>query len=169
MRGRLIQKFAVVIYRIDPVASAAVVGGGYDPDLRELRRVENGSQSGGPSRVEMAPVRLPVQLDRNARWGGSKVTRGGLEAQYDLVLTFHIPDLVAAGLIDPNGKSLLLPADRIDRIETRTGTLEEAFPNPPGMFIHETEMAGYGLAAFGTPKRTLLFVYCAARRVERAA
>jgi len=45
-RGRLINKFVAVIYRLDTVASAAVVGGGYDDEFDELIPTDDGTQTG---------------------------------------------------------------------------------------------------------------------------
>lgn len=163
MRGRLIQRFVAVLRRIDTAATAAVPGGGYDPEFGEPLPVPDGSLLGSSSLRELPAVRLPVQLDRKT-WGARDATRGGYEENADIILTFHYPDLEAAGLVGADGVPTLFPGDRIEAIEDRAGVLQEAFPNPPGMFVTDLERAGHGLAAFGTPRFNLLFAYCSKRR-----
>jgi len=163
-RGRLINKFVAVIRRLDTAATAAVVGGGYDPDFDAVRPVVDGTQLGASSRREMAELRLPVQLDRNT-WGANRPGRGGRQIVADIILVFHWPDLENGGLIGTDGEPLLKVGDRIDKIETLAGATEATFKNPPGMFITEFERAGHGQAPFGTPRTNLLFAYCAYARV----
>jgi len=166
-RGRLINKFVAVIYRLDTVASAAVVGGGYDDEFDELIPTDDGTQTGASSRREMAALRLPVQLDRKT-WGGYDARRGGKEIEADIILTFHWPDLENGGLIDAGGEPVLKAGDRIDKIETVAGVVESTFDNPPGMFIRDLERAGHGQAPFGTPRTNLLYCYCQYGEVARA-
>lgn len=165
MRGRLIQRFLAVVHRLDPAATAAVPGGGYDADFDEPLQVADGTQQGAPSRREMPAVRIPCQLDRK-EWEGATLTRGGYQEETQPDITFHWPDLVRLGLVDANGRALLQPGDRIDAIETIRGQLEVRFPNPPGVFITSVERAGHGLDCFGTPRSNLLIAQCAIGRAE---
>jgi len=166
-RGRLINKFVAVICRLDTVASAAVVGGGYDPEFDSLKPVANGTQIGATSRREMADLRLPVQLDRT-NWGENNPMRGGRQIVADIVLVFHWPDLENSGLIDSDGEPTLKVGDRIAKLETVKGEVEATFDNPPGMFITGFERAGHGLSPFGTPRTNLLFAYCSYAKVAIA-
>jgi hypothetical protein len=166
MRGRLIQRFVCVLRRLDATATAAVVGGGYDDVWRTTRPVEDGTQTGSPSRREGAAIRLPCQLDRRT-WGGINERRSGKEIEAQIIITLHWPDLVAAGLIAADGTPQIQQGDRIEAIETRLGAVEETFADPPGMYVHDLERAGHGLAAFGTPKTNLLFLYCNFGKVSR--
>jgi len=162
-RGMLINKFVAVIRRLDTVATAAVVGGGYDKEFDAVRVVNDGTQIGSSSRREMDELRLNVQLDRDS-WGRNTPGRGGRQVVADIVLVFHWPDLENGGLIGTDGEPLLKVGDRIDKIETVMGDVESTFKNPPGMFITEFERAGHGLNPFGTPRTNLLYTYCSYAR-----
>lgn len=168
-RGRLINKFTAVIRRLDTAATAAVAGGGYDPEFGAVEVVDDGSQMGQSSRREMAELRLPVQLDRDEKWNWNTPTRGGRQVVADIVLIFHWPDLENGGLVGTDGEVLLKVGDRIDKIETRMGAVEASFDNPPGMFITNMDRAGYGLAPFGTPRTNLLYAYCSYAKVAGAS
>lgn len=158
MRGRLIQRFVAVLYRLDATATAAVTGGGYDTIWGWPKPVVDGTQTGAPSRRERAAVRVPCQVDRR-RFGQDRLTRGGVELEIDLTLTLFEPDLVALGLMDASGRPALYAGDRIGALEQIDGTIVETFPNPPGLFVVGIERAGHGLAAFGTPRNNLCLVY----------
>jgi hypothetical protein len=159
-RGRLINPFIAVIYQLDPTATAAVVGGGYDPEFGEILPVANGTQTGASSRREKAAINLRVQLDRTS-WGTPQLTRGGYQTVTDLILTARTMDLEIAGLVDANGLWKLKAGDRIDRLLTIKGAVEQVFDNPPGMYITGFERAGLGLNTKGTPRTNLLFINCA--------
>lgn len=163
-RGRLINKFVAVIRRLDTVATAAVVGGGYDKEFDAVRVVGDGTQTGASSRREMAELRLPVQLDRDT-WGRNQPGRGGRQVLADIVLVFHWPDLENGGLIGTDGEPVLKIGDRIDKIETVMGAVESTFKNPPGMFFTGFDRAGHGQDPFGNPRTNLLFAYCSYARV----
>jgi hypothetical protein len=163
MRGRLINRFVAVIYRLDPVATAAVVGAGYDDEFGSLRPVDNGSQAGTSTRRERVALRLPVQIDSKT-WDDVILTRGGHEATADLELCLHMPDLRAAGLVDVTGVIDIAAGDRIDSIEARDGEVQAKFVDPPGLFVTKVEPRGYGLAAFGTPKFNLVILTCGPQR-----
>lgn len=162
MRGRLIHRFDALIYRLDTAGTDAVVGGGYDDNFREMVPVDDGTQMGVSSRRELDPVRIRCQVDRTIRtWGDDRVTRGGHEILSDIELTVFWKDLEIAGLISDEGIPQIFANDRIDRIETIDGRVEEVFPNPPGMLVTELERGGHGLHAFGAPRTNLLIIHCA--------
>jgi hypothetical protein len=165
MRGRLIQPFVAVIYRLDPVATAAVVGGGYSRAFREPVRVPDGTQLGTPSRREQLPIRLRCQIDRT-NFDGASLLRAGYQPEHQLQLALHWPELEARGLIDAQGNPLLFPGDRVAAIETIAGAVEATFPNPPGLWVRSCERAGHGLAAFGVPRTNLLILHCAVGRAD---
>lgn len=162
MRGRLIQKFVAVLYRIDTAATAAVVGGGFDPEFGEALPVVDGSLLGASSLREQAAIRLPCQLDRKT-WGAVGAARSGYEENADIILALHYTDLENAGLIGVDGVPRIYPGDRVGAIEDLNGATQEVFANPPGMFVTDLERAGYGLAAFGVPRFNLLLLYCSKR------
>ena len=167
-RGRLINKFVAVFARLDTAATAAVVGGGYDPEFDAVVPVQDGTQLGSTSRREMAELRINCQLDRK-NWGEQNLGRGGRQIVADIVVVLHWPDLEKLGLIDTDGEPTLKKGDRLARIETLKGNVEATFDNPPGMFITDFERAGHGQAPFGTPRTNLLYVYCAYARVASTA
>lgn len=159
MRGRLINRFVCVLVRLDAAATAVVAGGGYDADFRAVKPVADGSQLGASSRRERAAVRIPCQLDRST-WGADQLRRSGHRTDSDIVITLHWPDLERLGLIASDGRPDIRQGDRIAAIETDAGATEESFPNPPGMFVHDLERAGHGLAPFGGARTNLLNLYC---------
>jgi hypothetical protein len=167
MRGRLIQQFVAVIHRLDPAATAAVVGGGYSAAFREPIRVRDGTQLGAASRRELAPIRLRCQIDRT-NFNGASLLRSGYQPEHQLQIALHWPALEAGGLIDAGGNPLLLPGDRVAAIETIAGATEATFPNPPGLWVRSCERAGHGLAAFGVPRTNLLILHCEVGRAEGA-
>ena len=160
MRGRLINAFLAEIFRVDSAATAVVAGGGYDPEFQVVRRTRDGSQLGASSRVELPGVMVPAQIMVKA-WGGNQPRPTGHEDDFDLSLTLHRMDLERLDLIDPTtGQPMLTMGDRIGGIYRLDGVLVELFPDPPGMFVVETERAGVGMAAFGTPELNLLYLHC---------
>jgi hypothetical protein len=163
MPGRLINKFVAVIYRVDTAATAAVVGGGFDPEFGEAVPLVDGTLLGASSLREMAPLRIECQIDRKD-WGGGELSRSGGDEKMDIILTLSYRDLEVAGLIDANGAPTLYPGDRIDSIERLDGTLQEKFPNPPGMYVTDLGRAGHGLSAFRTPRFNLLDLFCSRRK-----
>ncbi len=165
MRGRIIQRFIAVFYRVDPVATSEVVGGGWDAEFGEALPVADGTRTGKSSRREQLALRLMCQIDRQ-EWGGDDVTRGGLDPRASIALTVHRQEFERRGLIDANGIPLLYPGDRLDAIEDLAGHIQERFPDPPGMFIAEggIERVGLGLAAFGRPRFNLFTIYCSRQK-----
>lgn len=160
MRGRLIQKMVCVLRRLDPAATAAVPGGGYDPVFGEPIPVHDGTQLGSPSRREEAALRLLCQLDRDPRLGVDLMTRGGHQEQDTLVIVLFMEQLENMGLLGADGKPEIQSGDRIEAIEDRNGNPLVTFPDPPGMYVHEAALQGYGLAAFKTPKINLFTLTC---------
>ncbi len=159
MRGRIINRFNVKIARLDTVATGAVPDGGWDPDFHEPVPVDDGTHLGTGSRRYHDPITLNCQLDR-ITWGKVDSTRGGQQKEADIIIVLHCPELVRRGLIDSNGQPVFRRGDKVIEILTKKGVLDVRFDDPPGMFVREWDRAGYGLAAFGTPKTNLLYMYC---------
>jgi len=156
MRGRLIQKFIVHIARLDAQATQAV---GYDPEFNEPIPSADGSQLGGdPRRYHGADV-LRCQLDRKS-WGEVVATRGGQEIKADIIITLFWKELENRALLNAKMQPVFQRGDKVVKILTLKGALEEEFDDPPGMFITDLTRAGHGLAAFATPRTNLLYVYC---------
>lgn len=160
MRGRLIQKFKVFISRLDELATDAVIGGGWDADFNEALPVDDGSQLGDDSTKYHTQIELHCQIDRK-EWGNVELMRNGRQIKADIILTLHVPELVAKGMINTKGQLVIREGDRIDKINDLKGNLEVEFENPPGMFVKGSERAGHGLAAFRVPKTNLFYLYCA--------
>lgn len=159
MRGRLINRAVIRLYRLDATASSAVVGGGYDPDLRCLLPVDDNTQLGASSRREKAPVDLPCQVGRRS-WGAAAPRGSGYEIDYDLEFVLHIPDLEAASLMDASGTPMITNGDRVGALLRVDGTTEETFDNPPGLFVVKVERCEPAIAAFGTPRSNLVLLFC---------
>lgn len=158
MRGRIINKFSVGIARLDEAATDAVVG--WDPDFHEPLPVDDGSQLGQDSRRYHGTIYLPCQLDRDESWGRSELTHGGQQPKADIVLVMEQRDLERGGYLDSDMKPIFRRGDKVIEILTRKGAKEIVFDDPPGMFVTGWDRAGYGLAAFGTSRVNLLFLYC---------
>jgi len=165
MQGRLINRFVCVLRRLDAVATAAVTGGGFDDTWRTTKPVADGTQFGTSTRREMDALRIPCQLDR-LLWGQKTLKPSGVETMEDILIILKWSDLVAAGLISSAGLPEIQQGDRIEAIETRAGAVDETFQNPPGMYVHDLERAGHGLASFGTPKTNLLILHCGTGKVS---
>lgn len=159
MRGRLIQQMKVSIARLDEAATAAVVGGGFDPDFHEALPVDDGTQEGATSKRYHTAVTLTCQLDRD-NWGRVIETRAGENIEADIIVVLHRSELEKMGLLDAGAQPVFRRGDKIIDIKDKKGNIQEVFDDPPGMFIDDMDTAGHGLAAFGTPKQNLLYLYC---------
>lgn len=156
-RGRLIWPFVAEIYRLDTAATAAgPPTPGYDEDFREPVRVPDSSPRGSHgARKEMAPIRLPCQVevdeaDKLQQFGSGQALTSRI------TLVFHFRDLELNGLVDPvTGKALLRPDDRLGGIYETSGALVQTFPDPPGMYATRVEAQSHGLSGL---KRNLLLM-----------
>ncbi len=154
-RGRLIQSFLCDLRRLDTATTAAVIGGGYDDVFAEVLPVDDGTQVGSSSRRELAAVLLPCQVDR-VDWDDDKMLRSGHDPRVQILLHLFMEDIENAGLIDANGAPAIYAGDRVAAILDNSGTVQETFPHPPGMFVTGVERAGYGLDSQSTPRFNLL-------------
>lgn len=159
MRGRLIQKFTAVIARLDESLTAAVSGGGYDPDFNEPLPVDDGTQVGASSKRYMDSINVPCQLDRKT-WDEIENTRSGAQKDADIILCLHLKDLENLGLIDSDQQVVFRQGDKLVQLLDKKGNVAQTFDDPPGMFFTSFEYIGHGLECFGTPKQNLFLVYC---------
>jgi len=162
MRGRLIQQLVCVLRRLDPVATAAVVGGGYDPEFDEPRPVPDGTQTGASSRREQAAMRIRCQVGRDSALTtgiARSLTPAGQQDTVVWTLLMHRTELEAKGLL-VDGVPQIFPGDRVEALETVAGAVVHAFPVPPGLYVTGVDDAGFGLAAFGTPQINLCVLRC---------
>ena len=141
-----------------------VDGGGYDDIFGGYKPISDASQEGQSPRREKAPVTLPCQLRRPGNWGGQVMSPGGSEERADLIIALHKPDLEAAGLVNSDNSPVFQAGDRIARIENKLGEVEEAFPNPPGLFIVDVERGGFGLNFGGVARMNLVSLHCSKNR-----
>ena len=161
-RGRLIYPFTVEIARLDTAATAADPDGagpltsGYDEDFREPVKVPvTGKQTGVSARKELAPIKLPAQIEPDL-WEGLAALAGGTSPQFAMSLVLHFIDLESNSLVDlATGDALIRTNDRLVSIRNiNTDDLIQLVPNPPGLFVSEVQPRGFGLG----PDRNLLLV-----------
>ncbi len=164
-RGRLIQRFNAALVRVDAAATAAVEGGGFDSIFKEPILVDTDTHRGEPSRREHEEIMIPVQV-ASRNWGGTTAALGGAQVEADMALIMLLRDIEGRGLVDENGRVLIQQGDRIDRIETLGGVLEERFPDPPGLYVVTVRKSGHGLGAFSAPRNNLVYVVCNTGRVK---
>lgn len=141
-----------------------VSGGGYDDVYGGTKRIPDGSLNGLDSRRERPVLRIRCQVDRNT-WGENVMGPGGKETRADVVLVLERDDLVTEGLLDANGVPYIEADDRIEKIEKNDAaqTVMWAYPDPPGLWVHKVEPAGYGLTA--DPEFNLVNLHCNRRRL----
>lgn len=163
MRGRLVNPFLVQLYALDTQATAADPDGagaltsGYDPILREPRKIpQTGQTVGQDARVEAPMLLLPAQVEVVTLEKQRQLAQGNAPAA-DLVLVLHYRDLERLNLVEPTtGQAKIRVGYRLDVIlDPKTQALVRGFPNPPGMFAVrvEEELGGLGR------RRNLLKVY----------
>lgn len=160
MRGTLIQKFLVDLRRLDPAATDAVPGGGYNDLLNEPIMVDDGTQLGASSRRELPQLLLQCQLNRDPRMGIDIMTRGGHQEDTKLEIVLFMEDLENEGHLTADGKANIHPGDRVASILDINGNMVIQYEEPQAMYIKNSGPAGYGLDAFGTPKVNLWVLTC---------
>lgn len=166
--GGLIFRFFADVYRLDPAAMAAVnppgpAATGFDDDFQEPRL----ETPGAPIRREMAPVRLPCQVEPDV-WDQLRLFDAGNSPSTGIVLTMHFDDLARAGLVSASGEPTLRPGDRVGGLYDVTGALVQEIRNPPGLYIDELRQDSFGLS-LRRPKRQLLLVHLKDRQVAFGA
>ena len=143
-----------------------VSGGAYDDVFGGTKRIVDGSLNGLDARRERPALNAPCQVDRNT-WGEQRMGPGGKEVRADIVLVLERDWLVDNSLIDADGVPYIEAGDRVVKITTQGGTTMEAFPDPPGLWVHKVEPAGYGLTA--DPEFNLINLHCNRRKFGTAA
>ena len=162
MRGRLINKFVLVLKQLDTLETGAVSSGGYDDEFGEVLAVDDGSQMGSTSRREKDVLRIDCQLDRS-NWESDNVRQGGHEKIIDNIIILHMVDLEEMDLIDSNGDPKIYIGDRIDSIEKEDGDLQFSFED---LYVKGIEKAGFGLSAFGLSEANLIYLHCSNERKQ---
>lgn len=169
--GGLVFRFYAEIYRLDPVAMAAVdppgpATTGFDDDFQEPRLEAMGGL-GKPIRREMAAVRLPCQVEPDV-WDQLRMFDAGNSPSTGIVLTMHFDDLARAGLVTASGEPTLRAGDRLGGLYDLAGALVQTIRNPPGLYIDEFRQDSFGLS-LRRPKRQLLLVHLKDRQVAFGA
>lgn len=165
MRGRLIFAFLAQLFRLDTRATAALdpdgagpLTSGYDDDFKEGVLVDrDGDGIGERVRVEHPPLQIPCQVEP-AEFEALGMFPSGNAPRSKLTLLFHFKDLERMGLVDAaTGDALVRPGDRLGAILDRTGVLVQAIRTPPGLFVTEARIGGFGFGLL-RPHRNLLLV-----------
>ncbi len=165
MRGRLIFSFLAEIHRLDTLATATEdpdgpgpFEGGYDPDFKESVLVDLDDDGIGERvRLEHPPVRIPCQVEPEV-FDQLRIFASGNAPKSSLDLVFHFKDLERMALVDPGtGDALIRPGDRLAGIYDKTEMLVQAVRTPPGLYVSEARLIGFGLN-IALPKRNLLLV-----------
>lgn len=141
-RPGLIWPSRVVIAQLDTNATRAASG--YDDDFREFTLVDgDGDGIGEAQRVEKAEVTLMAQVATRHHEFADQAPHGQVPKTDNLELTFAFEDLEAAGLRAADGRALLVPGDRLVRIEDQNGNVVHTYPDPPGMFLIAARPSGF--------------------------
>lgn len=163
-RGKLIFPMIVELAQLDTAATAADpdAGGpltsGYHSVFREPRVVSTGpdDQVGVSTRQESSPIQIKAQIEP-AQQEALEMMLSGDSPQSRMFIAAHYKDLEASGLVDVStGRPLIHKGDRLHRVLQPNGTVIHTVPNPPGLFVVETQDRGYGP---GQNRNLLLIVF----------
>lgn len=158
MRGRLIFQFLAEFHRLDSLAMASSTPSGYDPDFKEPALFDaDGDGVAEPFRREHPPIRVPCQVAPVA-FEEMRMASAGNSPRSNFELVFHFRDLERLGLVDAaSGDALIRPSDRLGALYDLDGNLVQAIRTPPGLYVSEARIGGFGLNR-RRPKRNLLIV-----------
>jgi hypothetical protein len=165
MRGRLIFPFAARLHRLDARATELSDPGGpgrlthgYDIDFKESVLVDrDGDGIGERVRVEHPPIDIPCQVEP-AVFEALRMFPSGNAPHSAITLIMHFADLERLGLVDDvTGDALVRPGDRLGALLDRRGALVQDIRTPPGLYVSEARIGGFGLGLL-RPRRNLLVV-----------
>jgi hypothetical protein len=160
MRGRLIQKFLAELGRVDPAGIEAA--GDYDDAFREATSIDtDGDGIGDPTRVELAAVQIPCQIEAEA-WEALEAHVMGVDPDFDFRCVFHFRDLERLGLVAADGNAAITIGDRLIRVLDKTGTEIQQVPAERPLYVVEALPRGWGIC-MAKPTRNLLIVSFRAR------
>jgi hypothetical protein len=167
----LLQRSVAVIHRLsigatrDHMPPGDVVEG-YDPTFQEPIVYTEGAERVS-SRTELAPVRIPCQVEMMTEERLRQYV-GGADPVTNMVLVFHRYDLDNLGLLDGNREVVLKKGDRIEELERYGGAPGNTIKRftDPGLFIWEVRSASWG---FGPDGYDLELAFTSKRREGVAA
>ncbi len=140
--GGLVFPSRVVLAQLDTDSTRAASE--YDDDFREPVMVDGDSDGlGEPQRREKPVLRLNAQVATKSYDFAAQGFDGQVPKTDDLELTFAFEELERLGLRATDGTPLLVPGDRLVRIEDRTGKVLQTFPDPPGMYLIAARPSGF--------------------------
>lgn len=155
MRGRLIQRFAATIRRLDTALTEASPG--YDSVFRETVKVDtDGDGLGEPSHVYHADETITVQMDPTTT-DSLRAHALGQDPERDVLMLAHFRELEELGLVGADGMALLREGTRLVRVEDlRGGTVYEPRDTVEGgLELTAATPVGWGLN-MAQPSRNLL-------------
>lgn len=140
--GGLIWPSKVVIAQLDTNAIRAASG--FDDDFREYTLVDSDSDGiGEAQRIEKAHITLSAQIATRHHEFADQAPHGQVPKTDNLELTFSFQELEALGLRAADGRALLVPGDRLVRIEDQNGNTVHTYPDPPGMYLIASRPSGF--------------------------
>jgi len=163
-RGRLIFPFIVELYQLDTVATEADPDGagpltsGYNEFFREPIKIlgDPADQVGESARVESGPIQVEAQIEPEM-FERLEMMLSGQSPDTRFAVVAHYANLERNGLVLSDGTPSIKKGDRLSRIlSCRTGELVEPVPNPPGLFVRQTQPRSFGL---GTERNLLLIEF----------
>lgn len=155
MRGRLIFQFLAEVQRVN--TSLIQSSGDYDPDFREVKKVDTDSDGIGETKIQYHTSELiPCQIEPTS-WEAVRRHSLGSDPDVEIVLIFHFRDLERMSLVATNGIALIHEGDKLVSIKDKFGTLVQTVREPPGLYVAEATPVSFGLN-MAHPHRNLLEV-----------
>lgn len=107
-------------------------------------------------------IEIRCQVEE-ATWFRARFMKGGLQEDGEISLILFYKDLEDAGYLDTNQDSTINIQAKLEKLTTIKGDLIRKYAN--GLYVLQAKDSSYGLAAFGTPTRNLLFLLLTPRKV----
>lgn len=144
-RGRLIFPIVAEIHRLDLEVTNSL--GGVDTVYNEIKLAPSSDRLGTSSRVEMAPIQIPIQFEPSYLRKLHMLSNGDASSGR-VVGVMHFRDLENMNLVSvTTGQALIKKGDRLGALYRTDGELIETISNPPGAFVTdatpETGLGGY--------------------------
>jgi hypothetical protein len=139
-----------IIFKISAIlARPDTVSIDYDTTLREGRRltpVDAFDPIGPPSRVELADLVVPIQVDEEQLEQLNQAIAGDSPISF-FDTTVGRRDMRRLGLVNADGGLTIPKQTRLKELRRRrTGELISRIVDPPGLYLHEIRPQSFGLA-----------------------